>query len=281
MRKLFFIIVTAIGMMQIPMQSINAQNMKKEEVPQNISAFPVGKANTGFEQYFTGRSWLAPLTGNKDLNVPMSNVTFEPGCRNNWHSHTGGQLLIAVGGVGYYQERGKAARRLLPGDVVEIAPNIEHWHGAAPDSWFSHLAIGCNPQTNQNTWLERVDDQQYAEATKGNVAIGLQATDPELDDIFSNFTKEVQEYGALDIKTRLMVTLASNIASQAQLSIRQVRIYFRPFLQFIENIFRPFFFFNQLPCFLLSRRSSQYPRMCLRHLFRQRNLLSGCAVQKG
>lgn len=220
MRKLFFIIVTAIGMMQIPMQSINAQNMKKEEVPQNISAFPVGKANTGFEQYFTGRSWLAPLTGNKDLNVPMSNVTFEPGCRNNWHSHTGGQLLIAVGGVGYYQERGKAARRLLPGDVVEIAPDIEHWHGAAPDSWFSHLAIGCNPQTNQNTWLERVDDQQYAEATKGNVAIGLQATDPELDDIFSNFTKEVQEYGALEIKTRLMVTLASNIASQAQAEYR-------------------------------------------------------------
>ena len=220
MRKLFFIIVTAIGMMQIPMQSINAQNMKKEEVPQNISAFPVGKANTGFEQYFTGRSWLAPLTGNKDLNVPMSNVTFEPGCRNNWHSHTGGQLLIAVGGVGYYQERGKAARRLLPDDVVEIAPDIEHWHGAAPDSWFSHLAIGCNPQTNQNTWLERVDDQQYAEATKGNVAIGLQATDPELDDIFSNFTKEVQEYGALDIKTRLMVTLASNIASQAQAEYR-------------------------------------------------------------
>ena len=220
MRKLFFIIVTAIGMMQIPMQSINAQNMKKEEVPQNISAFPVGKANTGFEQYFTGRSWLAPLTGNKDLNVPMSNVTFEPGCRNNWHSHTGGQLLIAVGGVGYYQERGKAARRLLPGGGVDIAPDIEHWHGAAPDSWFSHLAIGCNPQTNQNTWLERVDDQQYAEATKGNVAIGLQATDPELDDIFSNFTKEVQEYGALDIKTRLMVTLASNIASQAQAEYR-------------------------------------------------------------
>ena len=220
MRKLFFIIVTAIGMMQIPMQSINAQNMKKEEVPQNISAFPVGKANTGFEQYFTGRSWLAPLTGNKDLNVPMSNVTFEPGCRNNWNSHTGGQLLIAVGGVGYYQERGKAARRLLPGDVVEIAPNIEHWHGAAPDSWFSHLAIGCNPQTNQNTWLERVDDQQYAEVTKDNVAIGLQATDPELDDIFSNFTKEVQEYGALDIKPRLMVTLASNIASQAQAEYR-------------------------------------------------------------
>lgn len=194
--------------------------MKKEEVPQNISAFPLGEENTGFKQYFTGESWLAPLTGNKDLNVPISNVTFEPGCRNNWHSHTGGQLLIAVGGVGYYQERGKAARCLLPGDVVEIAPDIEHWHGAAPDSWFSHLAIGCNPQTNKNTWLERVDDQQYAEATKNDMATGLKATDPELDGIVGNFVKEVQEYGTLDIKTRLMITLASNIASQAQTQYR-------------------------------------------------------------
>ena len=222
MRKLFFIIVTAIGMMQIPMQSINAQSMKKEEVPQNISAFPLGKENMGFKQYFTGESWLAPLTSNKDLNVPMSNVTFEPGCRNNWHSHTGGQILIAVGGVGYYQERGKAARRLLPGDVVEIAPDIEHWHGAAPDSWFSHLAIGCNPQTNKNIWLEQVDDQQYAEATKDNGGTGLSATDLELDAIFGNFTKEVQQYGNLDTKTRLMVTLASNIASQAQTEYRMM-----------------------------------------------------------
>ena len=196
--------------------------MKKEEVPQNISAFPLGKENTGFKQYFTGESWLAPLTGNKDLNVPMSNVTFEPGCRNNWHSHTGGQILIAVGGVGYYQERGKAARRLLPGDVVEIAPDIEHWHGAAPDSWFSHLAIGCNPQTNKNIWLERVDDRQYAEATKDNGGTGLSATDPELDAIFGNFTKEVQQYGNLDTKTRLMITLASNIASQAQTEYRMM-----------------------------------------------------------
>ena len=196
--------------------------MKKEEVPQNISAFPLGKENTGFKQYFTGESWLAPLTGNKDLNVPMSNVTFEPGCRNNWHSHTGGQILIAVGGVGYYQERGKAARRLLPGDVVEIAPDIEHWHGAAPDSWFSHLAIGCNPQTNKNIWLERVDDRQYAEATEDNGGTGLSATDPELDAIFGNFTKEVQQYGNLDTKTRLMITLASNIASQAQTEYRMM-----------------------------------------------------------
>ena len=81
--------------------------MKKEEVPQNISAFPLGKENTGFKQYFTGESWLAPLTSNKDLNVPMSNVTFEPGCRNNWHSHTGGQLLIAAA-VGDNDELGVA-----------------------------------------------------------------------------------------------------------------------------------------------------------------------------
>ena len=149
--------------------NINAKGMKTEEskteeVPV-ISAFPVGEPNVAYAQYFSGKCWLARLTSNSDLNVPMSNVTFEPGCRNNWHSHTGGQLLIAVGGVGYYQERGKAARRLEPGDVVEIAPNVEHWHGAAPDSWFSHLAIECNPTTNKNTWLEPVSDADYAEAT--------------------------------------------------------------------------------------------------------------------
>ena len=107
------------------------------------------------------------MTKDDRLNVPVANVTFEPGCRNNWHSHTGGQMLIAVGGVGYYQERGKAARKLLPGDVVEIPPNVDHWHGAAPDSWFSHLAIECNPKTNKNTWLEPVSDADYKAATTG------------------------------------------------------------------------------------------------------------------
>lgn len=148
----------------ISIGNINGQKMETE-VPE-ISAFPTGNENIGFKQYFTGKSWLAPLTGNKDLNAPMFNVTFEPGCRNNWHSHTGGQILITVGGIGYYQERGKTARRLLPGDIVEIAPNIEHWHGAAPDSWFSHIAIECNPQTNKNTWLEPVNDEEYMQAVK-------------------------------------------------------------------------------------------------------------------
>lgn len=130
------------------------------DVPE-ISPFPVGKENAGYARYFSGKSWLAPLTQDKRLGVPVANVTFEPGCHNNWHSHTGGQMLIAVGGVGYYQERGKSARRLMPGDVVEVPPNIEHWHGAAPDSWFSHLAVECNPQTNKNTWLEPVSDNDY------------------------------------------------------------------------------------------------------------------------
>ena len=137
---------------------------ESRDVPQ-ISPFPVGEENTGYAQYFSGRSWLAPLTRDKRLNVPVFNVTFEPGCRNNWHKHTGGQMLIAVGGSGYYQERGKSARRLVPGDVVEIAPDVEHWHGAAPDSWFSHLAVECNPGSNKNTWLEAVNDADYKTAT--------------------------------------------------------------------------------------------------------------------
>lgn len=214
--------------------SINAQEMKTTEVPK-ISAFPTGNENAGFEKYFTGKSWLAPLTGNKDLNVPMFNVTFEPGCRNNWHSHTGGQILIAVGGVGYYQERGKTAQRLLPGDVVEIAPDVEHWHGAAPDSWFSHIAVECNPQANKNTWYEPVNEEEYAKAVGalkspsqstsnntndrieickknytelfGGEALTGQGTDPEMMDILQKFIfGEVFRAGNLDKKTREMIT---------------------------------------------------------------------------
>ena len=230
-------IIIAITVVLIGTGNINAQDMKTE-VPK-ISDFPVGEENTGYAQYFTGKSWLAPLTTSKELNVPMSNVTFEPGCRNNWHSHTGGQLLIAVGGVGYYQERGKAARRLLPGDVVEIAPNVEHWHGAAPDSWFSHLAIACNPQTNQNTWLEVVNDEEYAEAVKdrnskngkdenrielckenytqlfGGEALTGGGTDPEMMDILQKYIfGEVFRTGDLDMKTREMITCVSLAAMQ-------------------------------------------------------------------
>lgn len=131
----------------------------------STSVFPFGEANVGYAEYFTGSSYLAPLTSDNDLGVPVANVTFEPGCRTHWHKHTGGQLLIVVGGVGYYQERGRAARRLVPGDIVEIPLNVEHWHGAAPDCWFAHLSITCNPENNQNIWLEAVCDEEYVQAT--------------------------------------------------------------------------------------------------------------------
>ncbi len=131
---------------------------------QNISDFQKGEENTDFAKYFTGKSYLAPLTSNKDLNVPLANVTFEPGSRNNWHSDTGGQLLIVVGGEGLYQERGKSARHIKAGDIVEIAPNIEHWHGATANSWFSHLATNGSPALNENKWLEAVTDEDYKKA---------------------------------------------------------------------------------------------------------------------
>lgn len=101
----------------------------------------------------------------KELNLPMANVTFEPGCRNSWHLHKAGQLLIATAGIGYYQEKGQPARRLFPGDIVEIAPGVEHWHGAAPNSWFAHIAITTNPQNNAAVWISPVSDDQYREAT--------------------------------------------------------------------------------------------------------------------
>ena len=100
----------------------------KEEIPE-ISNFPVGdKLPEMYAKYFIGQAYLAPLTKNKDLNCPIANVTFEPGCRNNWHSHTGGQILVVIGGKGYYQAKGEPARLLLPGDVVEIPANVIHWH---------------------------------------------------------------------------------------------------------------------------------------------------------
>lgn len=124
--------------------------------------FPIGQPNDGFAKYFIGQSYLAPLSTSQ---VGIFNVTFEPGCRNNWHIHQadqgGGQILICVAGRGYYQEWGKEAQELHPGDVVNIAPGIKHWHGAAPDSWFSHLAVEVPGENGHSEWLEPVDDVTY------------------------------------------------------------------------------------------------------------------------
>lgn len=127
--------------------------------------YPIGDAMTG-NPNFIGTAYLSPLSEAEGLNVPMFNVTFEPACRNSWHRHSGGQILIATAGTGYYQEKGKPARRLFPGDIVEIAPDVEHWHGAAPDSWFAHIAIECNPGNNKVTWLTPVEDNEYIQSTE-------------------------------------------------------------------------------------------------------------------
>ena len=129
---------------------------------QNTILFPFGTPNDGFKQYFSGQSYLAPVSREQ---VGIFNVTFEPGCRNNWHVHNadkgGGQILICVGGRGYYQEWGKPAVEMKPGDCVNIPAGVKHWHGAAPDSWFSHLAIEVPGENGSNQWLEPVDDEQY------------------------------------------------------------------------------------------------------------------------
>ena len=123
--------------------------------------FPIGEPNDGFAQYFSGKSYLAPISKSQ---VGIFNVTFEPGCRNNWHIHHaskgGGQILICVAGKGYYQEWGKKAIEMKPGDCINIPVGVKHWHGAAPDCWFSHLAIEVPGENSSNEWLEPVKDEQ-------------------------------------------------------------------------------------------------------------------------
>lgn len=132
--------------------------------------FPIGAPNDAFAKYFIGQSYLAPVS---TAQVGIYNVTFEPGCRNNWHIHHaqsgGGQILICVAGRGFYQEAGKPAQALHPGDVVNIPAGVKHWHGAAPDSWFSHLAVEVPGTETANEWLEAVNDAEYAKATTEEV----------------------------------------------------------------------------------------------------------------
>lgn len=127
------------------------------------SVFPVGKPNDAYAKYFVGKSYLDMINTEQ---VGVGNVTFEPACRNNWHIHHakkgGGQILIATAGRGYYQEWGKPAVELKPGDVVNIPAGVKHWHGAAPGSWFQHLAIEVPGEGTSNEWLEPVSDEEYA-----------------------------------------------------------------------------------------------------------------------
>ena len=131
--------------------------------------FPIGEPNAAYAKYFVGNSYLARISTEQ---IPFSNVTFEPGCRNNWHVHEaeegGGQMLVCVAGRGWYQEAGKPAVRMLPGDVVHIPAGVKHWHGAAADSWFAHLAFEIPGKNASNVWLEPVSDEEYAALEKTN-----------------------------------------------------------------------------------------------------------------
>lgn len=130
-----------------------------EGKPVEQMMFPKGDFNSAYAKYFIGNSYLAPLSQGK---VPVSNVTFEPRCRNNWHIHHKGiQVLICVGGTGWYQEWGKEARMLKPGDVVEIPEGVKHWHGATKDSWFQHVTFTVAEEGASNEWLEPVTDEEY------------------------------------------------------------------------------------------------------------------------
>ena len=136
---------------------------KEEFEKQNV--FGMGNANTAYAQYFIGESFLNPLT-NPENGLFLANVTFEPGCRNNWHIHHatkgGGQLLVCTAGEGWYQEEEKEAVSLVPGTVITIPAEVKHWHGAKKDSWFSHIAVEVPGENCSNEWCEPVSDGEYA-----------------------------------------------------------------------------------------------------------------------
>lgn len=141
------------------MKYSNKEDFEKADV------FGVGQPNDGFAQYFIGDSFLKPLTQPGECPVFLANVTFEPGCRNNWHIHHaksgGGQLLICTAGEGWYQEEGKDAVSLVSGTVITIPAEVKHWHGAKKDSWFSHIAVEVPGEETSNEWCEPVSDEQY------------------------------------------------------------------------------------------------------------------------
>lgn len=134
---------------------------------QELGVFPTGEKNEAYAPFFVGQSYLNMLT---TTGVPIGNVTFEPSCRNNWHiHHKGGQILLCTAGTGYYQEWGKPAQKLHPGDVVNIPPEVKHWHGAAADSWFVHLAVEVPAADASNEWLEPVSEEEYNKLSEGSL----------------------------------------------------------------------------------------------------------------
>ena len=158
-----FVTILSFGCCQA--QSTNVLNMKNETIFPQI--FPQGdRLPEEFSRYFTGQAYLASISNNEALGTHISNVTFEPGCRNNWHIHHaesgGGQILVCIAGRGYYQEEGKEAVEMKPGDCINIPAEVKHWHGAAPTEWFSHLAVEVPGEETSNEWCEPVTDDVYS-----------------------------------------------------------------------------------------------------------------------
>ena len=173
MMKVFYVLLTwsKLQVVQLNRKTINYP--KREELKMKISSkeefeklnvFGTGAANTAYAKYFIGDSFLNPLTKAED-GLFLANVTFEPGCRNNWHIHHakkgGGQLLICTAGEGWYQKYGKTAVSLVPGSVINIPAGVKHWHGAKKDSWFSHIAIEMPGEECSSEWCEQVSDKEY------------------------------------------------------------------------------------------------------------------------
>lgn len=138
--------------------------MEKNENEVKNNLFGLGKLNTQYADVFVGNSYLNSLVSkDNNIDVGVSNVNFEPGCRNNWHIHHNGfQILLVTAGEGWYQEEGKLAQLLNPGDVVAIHEGVKHWHGATKDSWFSHIAI----TKGESEWCEPVSDEEYDQLGK-------------------------------------------------------------------------------------------------------------------
>lgn len=141
------------------MKTQNKEEFEKQD------AFGIGAPNDTYARYFVGQSYLNPLTQPGTSAVFLANVTFEPGCRNNWHIHHaskgGGQILICTAGEGWYQEEGKEPVSLIPGAVITIPPEVKHWHGAKAGSWFSHIAVEVPGENTSNEWREQVTDEEY------------------------------------------------------------------------------------------------------------------------
>lgn len=146
-------------------KGMTKQKIKEQtqfEIFQREMFFPIGEPNVEYAKYFSGKSYVARLSNEQ---VTFANVTFEPACRNNWHIHHatsgGGQMLIGVAGRGWCQKEGEAAQEILPGTIIHIPANVKHWHGAAKDSWFAHLAFEVPGENCSNEWLEPVDEEDY------------------------------------------------------------------------------------------------------------------------